>query len=402
MRMYEAIGGDGDPTLPGHPDPYPHYAQLRQERPVHWNEAVGGWLLCRYADAETFLHQHDKVSRAAYIDTLAAKHGDGPILRAQRRELAFMDPPSHHRLRHLLGKAFTPHAIESMRPHIERIVDKLLDRVAGHGAMDVIADLAYPLPSVVVSEMLGIPEADRARLQDWVDGLVRSRGVVRTPAMIEAGNRSTEAFTAYLHGLVPRRAASPGADLLSALIAAEKGGERMTEGQIVGVAQTLFAAGHATTRNVIGNGLLALLRHPVAHERLRAESALIGPAIEEMLRYDSPTQSTSPFVVTETFAIGGQVVEAGQSVSILLGAVNRDAAQFPDAQEFDLARTPNAHLAFSTGMHVCLGASLARLEAQIAIQRLVQRMPKLALKDGTLEWQANGRFRGLKALPVTF
>ena len=398
--MYETMGGDGDPTLPGHPDPYPHYAQLRREKPVHWNEAVGGWLVCRHADAVAFLHQHNRLSRAAYIDGLAAKHGDGPILRAQRRELAFMDPPAHHRLRHLLGKAFTPHAIESMRPHVGRIVDGLLDRVAGRGAMDVIADLAYPLPSIVVSEMLGIPEADRARLQGWVDGLVASRGVVRTQAMIEAGNRSTEAFTAYLHGLVPRRAALPGADLLSALIAAEDDGERMTEEQIVGVAQTLFAAGHATTRNVIGNGLLALLRHPAAHARLRAEPALIGSAVEEMLRYDSPTQSTSPFVVTETFEVGGQTVEAGQSVSILLGAVNRDPAQFPDAEEFDIARTPNAHLAFSTGMHVCLGASLARLEAQVAILRLVQRMPKLALAGGELEWQANGRFRGLKALPV--
>ena len=400
--MYEAMDQAGDPTLPGHPDPYPHYAQLRRERPVHWNDAVGGWVLYRHADAEAFLHQHGKLSRAAYIDALAAKHGDGPILRAQRRELAFMDPPPHHRLRHLLGKAFTPHTIESMRPHIARIVDALLDRVAGRGAMDVIADLAYPLPSIVVSEMLGIPEADRGRLQEWVDGLVTSRGVVRTPEMIEAGNRSTEAFTAYLHDLVQRRAALPGADLLSALIAAEEGGERMTEEQIVGVAQTLFAAGHATTRNVIGNGLLALLRHPAAHARLCAEPALIVSAVEEMLRYDSPTQSTSPFIVTERLEIGGQAVEAGQSVSILLGSINRDPAQFPDADGFDVARAPNAHLAFSTGMHVCLGASLARLEAQIAILRLVQRMPKLALADGALEWQANGRFRGLRALPVTF
>jgi len=400
--MYEAVGGGVDPTLPGHPDPYPHYARLRQDQPIHWNQAVGGWVLCRYADAVAFLHQHGGVSRAAYIDGLVAKHGDGPILRAQRRELAFMDPPSHHRLRHLLGKAFTPHAIESMRPHIERIVDELLDRVAVRGAMDVIADLAYPLPSVVVSEMLGVPDADRPRLQAWVDGLVMSRGVVRTPEMIEAGNRSTEAFTAYLHDLVPRRAASPGADLLSALIAAEEGGERMTQEQIVGVAQTLFAAGHATTRNVIGNGLLALLRHPAALARLRAEPALIGSAVEEMLRYDSPTQSTSPFVVMEKLEIGGQAVEAGQSVSILLGSVNRDPAQFPNADGFDVARTPNAHLAFSTGMHVCLGSSLARLEAQIAILRLVQRMPKLALAGGELKWQVNGRFRGLEALPVTF
>jgi cytochrome P450 len=399
--MYETMNGTGDPTLPGHPDPYPHYARLRQKGPVHWNEAVGGWLLCCYADAEVFLHQHGRLSRAAYIDGLAAKHGDGPILRAQRRELAFMDPPAHHRLRHLLGKAFTPHTIEAMRPHVGRIVDEMLDRVAGRRSMDVIADLAYPLPSVVVSEMLGIPEGDRARLQGWVDGLVTSRGVVRTEAMIEAGNRSTEAFTAYLHDLVPRRAASPGSDLLSALIAAEEGGERMTQEQIVGVAQTLFAAGHATTRNVIGNGLLALLRHPAAHARLRAEPALIGPAVEEMLRYDSPTQSTSPFVVTEAIEVGGQTIKAGQSVSILLGAVNRDPAQFPGAEEFDVARTPNAHLAFSTGMHVCLGASLARLEAQVAILRLLQRMPNLVLADGDLEWQANGRFRGLKALPVT-
>lgn len=398
--MYDTAGGRNDPTLPGHPDPYPHYDCLRTDDPVHWSDAVGGWVLTRYADARAFLHDHIHSSRGAYIDSLAEKYGDGPIFQAQRRELAFMDPPAHHRLRHLLGKAFTPHIIDAMRPHIARIVEDLLDRAAGQPSMDVIADLAYPLPSIVVSEMLGIPQADRERLRGWVEGLVTSRGVVRTAAMIEAGNRSTEAFTAYLRDRVPRRAAEPGSDLLSALIAAEDDGSRLSQAQIVAVVQTLFAAGHATTRNVIGNGMLALLRHPDQLARLRAEPALIVSAVEEMLRYDGPTQSTSPFVLTEPLEIGGCKVEKGQSVSVLLGAVNRDPAQFPDPGRFDIARQPNAHLAFSTGIHVCLGAALARLEAQVAILGLVQRMPGLALTGDALEWQSAGRFRGLKALPV--
>ena len=391
-----------DPTLPGVPDPYPYFRRLRREDPVHWSPFANAWLLTRHADASAYL-QDRRFSRVAYLDAMRAKFGAGqPIFKFQSEELAFLDGDKHTRLKNLVGKAFSPQRMAAMRPRIRAAVDARIDQLAATRRMDIIHDYAYPLPANVISAMIGVPEEDWPQLREWVDGIVLSRGLVRTAAMMAEGDRSANAFEAYLRKLIARRRADPSQDLLSALLAAEEGGANLNEDQIVSMTETLFAAGHATTRSLIGLGMLALLRNPDELAQLCANPSLIEHAVEEMLRYDAPTQAPSPQVATEDVTIGSKTVRKGQMVSVLIGAANRDPARFPDPDRFDLTRRDHDHLSFSMGPHYCLGASLARAEAQIAILALVERLPNLKLVDAPLRYQKLGRFRGLESLPVEF
>ena len=402
MRVAEdSFPTDVDPTLPGHPDPYPLLHRLRTDDPVHFSAFINGWVLTRYADAITFLRDR-RFSRVAFLDKMRAKFGDQPILDLQAGELAFNDPPNHAMLKGLAAKAFSPNAIAAARPDLEARVEEVLDGLTGAGHMDVIADFAYPLPADAISAMVGVPRADWPMLRGFVDGVILSRGIVRTPAMMAEGDRSARQFIEYLRALVKERRARPQADLMSAMMAAEERGLRLTDDQVVTMAEQLFTAGHGTTRNLIGSALLALIQNPPEFKRLRENPQLIESAIEEALRYDSPTQAPNPQVATDDLEIGGRKISSGEVVTVLIGAANRDPAKFPDPDSFDVARADGEHLAFSHGAHYCLGASLARLQAQIAVGAIVRRMPRLRLATDQLKWKTMGRFRVLESLPVQF
>jgi pimeloyl-[acyl-carrier protein] synthase len=390
---------DVDPTLPGHRNPYPLLHRLRADDPVHFSGFMNGWVLTRYVDAIAYLRDH-RFSRVAYLDSMRAKFGDQPILRLQAGELAFNDPPNHGVLRGLIAKAFSPQAIAVMRPKIEALVADRLERLPKAGLIDVIADVAYPLPADSISAMIGVPREDWEMLREYVDGVIVSRGVVRTPEMMAAGDRSAEQFMDYLHRLVRERRAKPANDLMSAIINAEERGRQLSDDEVVIMAEQLFTAGHGTTRNLIGSAMLALLRNPAELQKLRENPQLIESAIEEALRFDSPTQAPNPQIATADVEIGGRTIRKGELVTVLIGAVNRDPAKFPDPDRFDITRSDGEHLAFSHGMHYCLGASLARLEAQIAVGAIIRKMPKLKLASGSPSWKVMGRFRGLESLVV--
>jgi len=391
---------DCDPTLPGYSDPYPYYHRLRSDDPVHFSEFMHGWVLTRYTDAVAYLRDR-RFSRAAYIQNMRSKFGaDEPIFKFQAHELAFTDPPEHTWMKNVFAKAFSPAAIAKMRPATERIVRTRLEALAGKNEIDIVGDVAYPIPADVIAAMLGAPEQDWEKLRELVDGIVISRGIVRTPQMMEEGSRSVSAFNDYFIDLVEARRNKPAEDLLSAILVAEENGRKLSAEQILSMVETLFAAGHATTRSLIANGMLALLRHPAELAKLREHPEVIASAVEEMLRYDSPTQAPSPQVATEDLEIGGKTIRKGDLVTVLFGATNRDPARFTDPDRFDITRTENEHLAFSMGVHYCLGASLARQEAQVAIDAIVRRYPEIELAEREPKWRTMGRFRGLESLTV--
>jgi pimeloyl-[acyl-carrier protein] synthase len=402
MTAAQDFPDDIDPTLPGFPDPYPYFHRLRETDPVHFSRAMNGWVLTRYHDATAYLRDR-RFSRVKLLEDIRASFGDSPIVRLQSRELSFTDAPEHTRLKNVMGKLLAPQAVESMRAEIENFVGAILDRFAGTHRMDVIADFAYELPAETICAMLDVPRGDRMRLREYVEGVVLARGVVRTPEMIAAGDRAAREFVGYLTDLVRERRQRGGNDFLSELLRPREGDDRyVTDEEAATMAEQFFTAGHATTRNLIGNAILALLRNPDELRRLRENPARIEGAIEETLRYDPPTQAPSPQIAIEDVEISGKTIRMGERVSVLFGATNRDPARFDDPDHFDITRADNEHLGFSFGIHFCVGASLARLEAQIAVGALVARLPNLRLASDTLEWRRMGRFRGLVALPVEF
>lgn len=388
---------DFDPAVPGVPDPYPLLHRLRREDPVHWSESAGTWVLTRYADAVEFLRRPD-FSRQLYVDSLVRKYGDEPILQAQRRELVFLDDPEHSRLKKLLMQAFTPRMVAERQPDIDAVVHDLVDRAVEKGTFDLVADVGYPVNSLVISMFLGVPPEDRDRLRQAVEGIVAARGVTRTAEGMRRGDEAARFFDGYFEGLARSRRASPGPDLLTALLQAEEEGYRLEHQQLLSVLGTLYAAGHSATRNLISNGMLALLRHP--EELARVTGGLVDTAVEEMLRYDSPTQATNPMLAVQDAEVGGRTIRQGQAVIVQIGACNRDPARFPDPDRFDAGRKPNDHLAFSTGAHFCLGAVMARAIGRAVFRRLLERCPSPGLGPGDLQWIHADRFRGLAALPI--
>ena len=379
-------------------NPFPVYHRLRSEDPVH-ESPMGFWVLTRYDDVAGMLRDA-RFGRKGFDTLLQARFGEAGF----DLSMLFRDPPDHTRLRALVSKAFTPRVVEEMRGRIQEIVDALLDRAQDVGRMDVIADLAYPLPLIVICEMLGVPTENRDLFRRWSVDIARSLDAIALPTepeVIERGTAARHALADYFRGLIAERRRRPKADLLSDLIAAEEQGDKLTEGELMATVLLLFVAGHETTVNLIGNGTLALLRHPVELRALRADPGLIGSAVEELLRYDGPVQRTGRMPNTDV-ALGGRTIPKGALVLGLIGAANRDPAHFPDPDRLDVTRGDNRHLAFGWGIHFCLGAPLARLEAQIAILALVRRLPRLALATARLEWRRASTLRGLTALPVTF
>ena len=335
---------------------------------------------------------------------LTSVYGDDSEKPALPHSMLFRDPPDHTRLRALVSKAFTPRMIETMRDHIQEIVDRLLDRVQDAGRMDVMEDLAYPLPVTVICEMLGVPVTDHASIRGWSADIARSLDAIGLPSdqeIVERGRTSRRALAGYFRRLVPERRARPQQDLLSGLIAAEEQGDKLSQDEVIAMCLLLFIAGHETTVNLIGNGTLALLRHPDQMRKLQADPALIGNAVEELLRYDSPVQRTARIASVDA-EVGGQPMPKGTMVITALGAANRDPAQFSDPDVLDVTRKDPRHISFGFGIHFCLGAPLARVEGQLALGTLLRRMPKLALAEANPEWRESSVLRGLKRLDVTF
>jgi len=391
-----------NPLLPEfHADPYPFYARLRKESPVH-ETPMGFWVVTRYDDVVMVLRD-PRFGRAGFHPMMASSSASPTNPDPLPPSMLFQDPPDHTRLRALVNKAFTPRVVEAMRPHIQDIVDGLLDRVVPTGTMDVIADLAYPLPVTVICEMLGVPVNDQGMIRQWSADLARSLdaiGLLADPEVRERGVQARRALGEYFRSLIPDRRAHPRDDLFSALIAAEEQGDRLSERELLAMCILLFVAGHETTVNLIGNGVLALLRHPDQLRRLREDRTLVPSTVEELLRYDSPVQRTARIPTTDV-EIDGHKIAAGHMVVAAIGAANRDPAQFHDPDRLDIGRADNRHLAFGLGIHFCLGAPLARLEAQVAIGALVQRASHLELATSALQWRESSTLRGLKTLPVT-
>ena len=387
-------------------DPFPFYHQLRQAAPVHWEESIGRWILTRHADVMTFLRDprlgRDLLGGGETYLSPDQRAVLEPVLVMLDHQMLFSNPPRHTRLRNLVNLAFTPKAVAAMRGEIQRLVDGFLDAVQDSGRMEVIRDLAYPLPTAVIGGMLGVPREDHDRLKRWSDDLATFIGNNdTTPDENRRILQSVEEMIEYFRAAARSRRERPGPDLLSGLVAAEDEGARLTEDELLANAILLLAAGHETTTNLIGNGILALLRHPDQFRLLREEPARIENAVEEVLRYDSPVQLTQRLAMDD-LEIGGQAIERGQRVVFVLGAANRDPEQFTDPDRFDITRREIRHVAFGHGPHFCLGAPLARLEGQIALGTMLRRMLELRLTDEPPRQRENFGLRGLEVLPVAF
>jgi cytochrome P450 len=386
-------------------DPYPVYRRLRETDPVHWHEPFGAWVLTRYHDVVAALNDpRFSAERTGAMQALTGRPELKPFFDFLAVRMLFTDPPRHTRLRGLVSKAFTPHAVEAMRSHIQTLVDQFLDRVRPQGQMDVIADLAYPLPVTVIIEMLGVPTRDRERLKRWSDEFVvyfsKAPNEV-TPEEYATAARAVAAEEDYFRAAVAhlRTAAEPG--LLGGMARAEEAGDRLTEQELYANANLLLTAGHETTTNLIGNGTLAMLRHPDQLEKLRADPSLLPAAIEEFLRFDAPVQFTHR-VAKENVTIGDKLIRRGQFVYLILAAANRDPDRFADPDRLDITRKDNHHVAFGQGPHFCLGAPLARLEAQIAFAALLRQFPAFRLAADRVAYRPTFNLRGLQSLPVAF
>jgi cytochrome P450 len=384
-------------------DPYPLYRRLRTESPVHWDPYLHAWIVTRYADVVTVLHRFSaaRTPTPEQLDAIGLS-SLAPIAGLMVRQMLFLDAPAHTRIRSLAAQAFTPRRVAELRRHIQEIADTLLDAVVARGRMDVIQDLAAPLPAIVTAEMLGVPTADHPQLKAWSADFAEMLGNFQhNPDRAARVLRSTEDMLDYFRAAVREQRTRPRPGLVSAMLQAEIDGDRLTEDEVIANCIITMIGGQETTTNLIGNGVLALLRHPDELERLRREPALIGSAIEELLRYESPSQHTARLAPEDT-VLGGQQIRRRQAVIAVMAAGNRDPERFPDPDRLDLARPDNRHLAFGWAAHFCFGAPLARLEGQIAVSTLLGRLAALRLESSALEWRTNLGLRGLTRLPITF
>ena len=387
-------------------NPYIGYRRLREADPVHWSEAQGGWILTRHADILGVLRDPSYSSdprkggmRVQQTDDASMR----PMIEmALGRIMLFSDPPDHTRLRGLVSKAFTPRRVEELRPRIQQIFDELLDQAMAKGStIDVIEDLAYPLPVIVIAEMMGAPPEDREQFKQWSRPLAKMIDPFVTDEQMKAAAMAAMAFVQYLVVLIEERRANPRNDVLSAMVAAEEEGDKLEVPELLANFILLLIAGHETTMNLIGNGLTALFAHPDQLAALRDEPDLAKNAVEEILRYDGTVQLTVRTPLEEK-VIDGHTIEPLQQVVVLLGAANHDPAVFENPDALDIRREDaRHHVAFGSGAHFCLGAPLARAEAQIALLTLLQRFPKLQLAVDEVRWRDSVTLRGVVDLPVT-
>jgi hypothetical protein len=380
-------------------DPFPFYHWLRRWDPVH-RCPDGSYFLTRYDDVARVYQDHLRFSSDKRVE-FAPKFGAAPLYEHHTTSVVFRDPPDHTRIRRLFAPAFTPRALAALEPRIVQLVDRLLDRAAARGGMDVVEDFAVAVPVQLIGDMLGVPAEEREPLRGWSLAILGALEPVPGPERLQAGNRAVDEFKAYLRKLIVARRRRPSTDpgeILSALLAAEDEGDRLTETELLHQCIFLLNAGHETTTNLIGNAVVSLLEHPGELGRLRAAPDLIGSAVEEFLRYQSPNQLGNRRLLVEA-EVGGMPMPAGTLVTLGIGAANRDPAQFPDPDRLDLARTPNRHLAFIVGIHACAGMWLARMEGRVAIGRLVARFPGLRAVGPPVRAH-RARFRALVSFPV--
>jgi cytochrome P450 len=379
-------------------DPYPTYLALRQNEPVK-RMPNGSYFLTRYDDLVT-AYKNTKAFSSDKKREFLPKYGASPLYDHHTASLVFNDPPAHTRVRRLIMGALSPRAIAEMEPYLIVLVDRLLETIAAKGDFELIGDFASAIPIEVIGNLLDVPHDEREPLRDWSLAILGALEPVIRPEAFARGNQAVTDFLAYLKTLVERRRAKPGnpeRDVLSRLIQGEANGERLTETELLHNCIFLLNAGHETTTNLIGNGLVALSGHPAEKRRLIESPDLIKPAVEEILRYESSNQLGNR-MTTERVDLGGIVLEPGTPVTLCIGAANRDPAQFADPERFDIARTPNRHLAFATGAHQCAGMALARLEGAVAISRFLKRFPDYALKGEPLRG-GRVRFRGFLSVP---
>ena len=391
-------------------DPFPTFAAMRAAHPVYPHAAPDGrtiWYITRYDDVVAVLKDDETFCKnPANIDLTGFEQS--PVRQPVRSaglnfndNMLFSDPHDHTRLRALVGQAFTPRRVAGMGERIREMAENLLDRMAAAGAADLIAAYARPLPVVVISDLLGIPAADRETVSDWSQAIISpgSRGL-----NYSARKHKIRAFVHYLRDLFVRRLADPRDDLISDLVRAEDAGDRLNEAELFSMVALLLITGHETTVNLIGNGALALLRHPEQRERLRVNPGLWPSAVEELLRYDGPVETSTTRWVRRDTSFRGHAMRAGDVMRPVITSANRDPAHFIRPDELDIGRADNRHLAFGLGAHYCLGASLARLEGSIALGSLLERLPdiRLAIPAGQLAWRSGVLFRGLHRLPVAW
>jgi len=384
--------------------PFPVYRWLRDQAPVHWSESLTAWVVTRYADVvdvfgnpQTFSSDRFRRIDERYASQRPAVQAVAEVL---GHWLVFRDPPDHDRLRGLLQSSFTPKTLESSRERIQRTADTLLDRVVARGTMDFIREVAFPLPATVIAGLMGAPEDDLEAIKAWSDRLASYLG-----GAVDARDNFTEAsagvaaLVRYFDALLRERERRPSDDLMTLMLRAEHQGDRLTHDEVVANCVLLLFAGHETTTNLLGNGLFHLLRHPAQAALLRADPSLLHHAVEELLRYDGPVPATVK-IATEDRSWHGRTIRRGDMVMPFMASANRDPRQFPDPDTLDVRRAPERHVAFAAGMHFCLGAWLARLEARIVLDTVFRRLPDLELASAEVRWKPMIFLRGLESLPL--
>lgn len=383
-------------------DPYPLYRRLREDDPVHWDPYLHAWVVTRYADVVSVLH-HYRAART-YSPERLEELGMGelsPIAALMVRQMLFLDPPEHTRVRRLAAAAFTPRRVAVLREHIRQVTEGLVDALAINDRFEVMNGLANPLPAIVTAEMLGVPTADHELLKSWSQDFAEMLGNFQhNPGRAKKVLRTVEQMVAYFRAAVISEASKPTEGLINALAMAEVEGDRFSEEEIIANVIVTMVGGQETTTNLIGNGLLTLLRHPDQLERLRSDPALLESAVEELLRYESPSQHTARLAPAGA-VLGDTEIPEGNAVIAVMGAGNRDPDRFSDPDRLELGREHNRHLAFGWAGHFCFGAPLARIEGQLAFESMLSRFSELALApDQEIRWRPNLGLRGLTELHV--
>lgn len=385
-------------------DPIPVLRRLQDEDPLHWSDALGGWMVTRYDDVRAVLvggeMSADRLTPFFEAQPPSMQDRIRELIRYLNTWVAFKDPPEHRRLRRLMNKVFTRREVERLGPFIERAVDHLIERIGDREEIDLIEEFAYPLPATVIMEMLGLPNADMEALKDWSNKMQLFIGSATTsPEKYVLAEEGAIEMAEYFRSVIREREASPGPDMISKLLAIRDDGETLSEDEVVGTSMLFLFGGHETTTNLIGNGIRALLSHPDQLARLLREPELMKSAVEEMLRYDGPT-GASVRVVRTDHEMHGKRLSAGQRVFAMINAANHDPRQFDDPAAFEIDRDPNPHLTFNYGPHFCLGAPLARLEGEIAIGKFLRTFPATRLTRDTYDYMSTLVMRGMRSMPV--